>query len=213
MGDWLQVVHQLPLGWLVLVVVLGALSEYLLPVLPGDTLLAGGTFLMLERGLPWALASIPAVLGCAAGIGLALWAGASSTAWRWLRAVDAVPRTRLAWPWAALVHRFVPGVRGPLLFLLGRQRPVSLAQIFALALVGALLWMAVLMGALLSLERSLDAWEQLAGRLQTAVMAAIALALVGYVAYGRLRKRSVPSAPDLPPRRAAPSDSRGSSER
>ena len=180
---WLR---ELPPWTVYTVVFLAGFGEYLLPVLPGDTLVVASAVLVTAFG--W---SVPAMFAVVVASNVA-GAHATYVVGQKLRASGrldtlAPPRQRALAAVLALVeryglivialNRFFPGIRSAF-FVAAGSAGLPLGRVLTLAGLGGALWNAVLIGIGVAAGRNIEAVESAVSRLGTVLVALVVL-LVG----------------------------------
>lgn len=181
----------------------GSFIEYVLPPVPGDTIVVAGAVLVGAFG--WSLAPIMIIvtLGAIAGATLdyyiGLWMARTGKLTR-LRpgaqaAVDdIVRRFRRHGPVYLVVNRFLPGIRA-FFFIAAGLAGLRLSVVLIWSTISALAWNALLVGIGYSLGHNLEALESFLSRYNTVMWILIGgiVLFFGWRMYRKVNKRPEPT--------------------
>ena len=206
LNAWIETLSSVPTLWAALVVAFGAGAEYVVPPLPGDSIVFAGALFAVAGGasLWWMVlaATVGALVGASAALAIGRWL---STTGRYARmprrrraAIDAVLARFEAHGSAWLVvNRFLPGIRG-LVFVAAGVAHIDVRRALGFGAIGAVLYSLVLVGVASwaggAVERADDLLAVVAA---VGAMAAIVVA-IGIVNTALAGARSVDAESDDP---------------
>jgi membrane protein DedA with SNARE-associated domain len=188
-----------PLGYLVLAI--SSWIEYVFPPFPGDTVAVFGVFLAATAGYSaiWVFVSLTlgSVVGGVAAWGFGRWLGDRKEKWprvlrrpsieRGLEKVQRGFERRGNWYLAA--NRFLPTLRAFFFVGAGLAR-MPLRGVILWGGLSALVWNALLLGVGFAIGENLDALESVYASYTKIVLAALGVAVVGYLGWRLWKRRS-----------------------
>ncbi|MCO5165522.1 MAG: DedA family protein [Planctomycetes bacterium] len=187
--------------WPYVVLALASGSEYVLPFLPGDTVTLFGAFLGVTTGRPllviYAAINVGAILGSLVAYAFGRWLagrpGAPVFESKRTRKAIAAVQARFARHGAMYlaINRFVPALRAVFFVAAGMIR-MPVWEVVLWGGLSALLWNALIVGVAWVVGDNWAALEALFERYTVAVLALIAVALLGLAARWAWRRRRRP---------------------
>lgn len=195
------------LWWGLMVLMLSAMLEYIIPPFPGDTITLVGAMLIPNAGWPWAGVFAAVIVGSLLGSAFDWWLGdwvrRNGERNTWIHRVLARKRVRpkvltllerfeRRGSVYILLNRFIPAFRA-LFFVAAGMANLRLAPVLFFAAISAAAWNGMLLGVGYLVGFQLDTVEMWMRRYTTAAWAILGGILLLWVAlkiYGYLRERA-----------------------
>lgn len=207
MVEWFDRMAQSLGHWGVLLLGLAALLEYLLPPVPGDTVVLLGGVYVARGKQPWLLVLAAVTLGSVLGAATN-WLVGRAVARRFERNPQARPLlgltpARLAgvqrrmerWgAWLLVFNRFIPAVRA-LVFVAAGAARLPLGRTLALGAVSALMHGGLVLGAGMAVGGNLERLQALMSSWQRALLVLGGIALLGLAVRAWVARRHAPPPP------------------
>jgi membrane protein DedA with SNARE-associated domain len=178
-----------------LLVAVVAASEYLIPMLPADTVLLGGALLVVADKEPFAAVWAAAVVGGAGGgtaqhlIGTWLRGGRSWLS-RWIKEEDlerVLRRLEENAPLFMTINRALPGVRG-LAFIAAGFSGMSLSRALLFGMISQAVWAGAILGLGVWVGDNWDRFQQLFTSYQRLLLAVAVVIVLGWVLVRRWKR-------------------------
>lgn len=195
-----------------LIVFIFAMLEYILPIVPGDLALAFGIFMAIYGGYSPIFIFLTSIAGGALGAIISLLIGLfvsqkfdsdnlssllkgiiAGSEEKIKKAIKLINRYGL---FIIIVNRFIPVLRGPIVFAAGYCR-VNLAKAFSGALISAILFNLMITVASLLIGRNFDALKSFLSTYFESLIIVVIIAFLVYKAITRIRRRRYEDKRDL----------------
>jgi len=186
----LEAVREWPPVITYLVLFAGSLIEYIVPPVPGDTIVVAGAVLVGAFG--WSVwpvflvVTAGAVVGATADFYIGKWLVSSGRIEKMgtgskAAIYDLVNRFERHGPWYLAINRFLPGVRA-FFFIAAGLAQLKLSVVLFWSTLSAIAWNALLVAAGMALGSNLEKLEEYLSRYQAVMWVVIGLVLV-FVAF------------------------------
>ena len=183
--------------WGLLILFACAAIEYVFPPFPGDTVTLFGAVLVGKWGWSFPIVFAAVTLGSTVGAALDYALGVKLHSWREGkdsradRRVERILEGFRRWGiWLIAANRFFPGIRA-FFFVAAGMAGYSFLPVVGLALVSAIAWNLLIVGAGVYVGAEFDTIRTVVGRYQTVVWILIILAVVaGLVVWLKRRRKA-----------------------
>lgn len=204
---WFETLASVPAVWAAIAVAFGAGVEYVLPPVPGDSIVFAGALLAVSGGTsPWWMvlaATVGAVTGAAIAIRIGWWlttTGRYATMPRRRRAaIDAVlARFEAHGSLWLVINRFLPGIRG-LVFVAAGVARIDVRRALGFGALGAVVYSLVLVGIATWAGGAIEEADGLLGIVAAVGAIAAIVIAIGIVRTALAGARSVDAKPAADP--------------